>query len=291
MHGKHRVLLRAGVSEQDVLLVVVAQHLGGHLVGHRLEDHVALLQGQVALLDQPGQRDLDVDLVVGRVDAGGVVDRIGVDANTVEGGLDPAQLGATEVAALADHLDPQRVPVDADGVVGAVADLGVGLGGRLDVGADAAVPQQVDRSQQDRVDELGRGEVRRVLGQPQRGDHLGRHRYRLRGPVEDAATDRDQRAVVLGPRRTRAARTADAVRRRTSPRPASGRRRRAGGRTPRRAGCAPRGASRCRTRHRDMSPTPTTVNSCVWVSTSISRKCRLTDSHAPRAVIPIALWS
>ena len=40
-----------------------------------------------------------------------------------------------------------------------------------------------------------------------------------------------------------------------------------------------------------MSPTPTTVKSSVWVSTPISRKCRLTDSHAPRAVMPIALWS
>ena len=29
-----------------------------------------------------------------------------------------------------------------------------------------------------------------------------------------------------------------------------------------------------------MSPTPTTVKSCVWVSIPISRKCRLTDSRA-----------
>ena len=41
----------------------------------------------------------------------------------------------------------------------------------------------------------------------------------------------------------------------------------------------------------DMSPIPATVKSVVCVSTPISRKCRLTDSHAPRAVMPIALWS
>ena len=41
----------------------------------------------------------------------------------------------------------------------------------------------------------------------------------------------------------------------------------------------------------DMSPTPTTVNSSFCVSTPSSRKCRLTLSHAPLAVIPIALWS
>ncbi len=40
-----------------------------------------------------------------------------------------------------------------------------------------------------------------------------------------------------------------------------------------------------------MSPMPTTVKSCVCVSTPSSRKCRLTHSHAPLAVIPIFLWS
>ena len=40
-----------------------------------------------------------------------------------------------------------------------------------------------------------------------------------------------------------------------------------------------------------MSPMPTTVNSSVWVLTPISRKWRLTLSHPPLAVMPIALWS
>ena len=41
----------------------------------------------------------------------------------------------------------------------------------------------------------------------------------------------------------------------------------------------------------DMSPMPTAVKSVVWMSTPSSRKWRLTDSQAPRAVIPICLWS
>ncbi|MCY1233867.1 hypothetical protein D9M72_464260 [compost metagenome] len=41
----------------------------------------------------------------------------------------------------------------------------------------------------------------------------------------------------------------------------------------------------------DMSPTPATVKGVVWMSMSISRKCRLTVSQAPRAVMPIFLWS
>ena len=39
----------------------------------------------------------------------------------------------------------------------------------------------------------------------------------------------------------------------------------------------------------DMSPTPTTVKSSLWMSRPISRKCRFTPSQAPRAVMPIVL--
>ena len=41
----------------------------------------------------------------------------------------------------------------------------------------------------------------------------------------------------------------------------------------------------------DISPTPATVKGVVWMSVFISRKWRLTVSHAPRAVMPIFLWS
>ena len=41
----------------------------------------------------------------------------------------------------------------------------------------------------------------------------------------------------------------------------------------------------------DMSPMPTTVNGSFITSVPISRKCRLTDSQAPRAVMPSSLWS
>ena len=74
------------------------------------------------------QQDLDVHLVVGGVDAGAVVDRVGVDPPAGPGVLDPAQLGEAEVAALADHLGPQVRAVDPDRVVGLVADVGVRLG-------------------------------------------------------------------------------------------------------------------------------------------------------------------
>ena len=41
----------------------------------------------------------------------------------------------------------------------------------------------------------------------------------------------------------------------------------------------------------DMSPMPTAVKSSVWQSMPISRKCRCTETQAPLAVMPIALWS
>ena len=41
----------------------------------------------------------------------------------------------------------------------------------------------------------------------------------------------------------------------------------------------------------DMSPIPMTLKGCELTSWPSSRKWRLTDSHAPAAVIPIFLWS
>ena len=41
----------------------------------------------------------------------------------------------------------------------------------------------------------------------------------------------------------------------------------------------------------DMSPMPATVNSVLPGSRPSVAKWNLTDSHAPRAVMPIFLWS
>ena len=72
--------------------------------------------------------------------------------------LDAAQLGEAEVAALGDRLRQRRSrAVDAQRVVRLVADVGVALGVRLHVGADAAVVEQVDRRAQD-----ARGSARRA---------------------------------------------------------------------------------------------------------------------------------
>ena len=199
VHREHGRRLHAGVAEQHVLLVVVAQHQPGDLVGHLGEQRVAALGRQSTLADRLVEQHLDVDLVVGGVDTGAVVDRVGVDVAALAGVLDATELGQTEVAALADDLRAQGGAVDPDGVVRLVAHVGVRLAARLDVGADAAVPQQVDRSGQHRPHQLG-GSHRRDAGrQAEPVTDLRRDRDRLRRARVDPAAGREQGAVVVGP--------------------------------------------------------------------------------------------
>ena len=100
------------------------------------------------------EQDLDVDLVIRHVDAAGVVDGVGVQVAAALPVLEARPLRQAEVAAFADDPRPHRRGVDADAIVGAIADVGVLLGRRLDVGADAAVVEQVDLRGQDRADHL-----------------------------------------------------------------------------------------------------------------------------------------
>ena len=127
---EHPGRLREREAERLGLQVAAAQHPLGDGVGHVGEQPVALLAGQVAVGDDRVEQDLDVDLVVGAVDAAGVVDRIGVDPAAAERVLHAAALREAEVASLPHHAGAQLAGVDADVVVGLVADVGVVLGRR-----------------------------------------------------------------------------------------------------------------------------------------------------------------
>jgi hypothetical protein len=94
--------------------------------------------------------------VVGAVDARRVVDRVHEDAAAAERVRDPRALSEAEIAALADYPRPEFLRVDADSVVRPVAHVGVPLVARLHVGADAAVPEQVDGRLQECPDQLSR---------------------------------------------------------------------------------------------------------------------------------------
>ena len=116
------------------------------------------MSGQLAALDGVVEQDLDVDLVVRGVDAGGVVDGVGVDVAAAQRVLDARLLREAEVRALADDAHAQLVGVDAERVVGAVACGGVILVARLDVRADAAEPEQIGARAEDRFHQLRRRE-------------------------------------------------------------------------------------------------------------------------------------
>ena len=108
----HRRRLRERQAHRLRLRVAAVQHPLGDRVGHLDEQLVALLLGQVAGGDDAVEQDLDVHLVVRAVDAGDVVDRVGVDAAAGERVLDPAPLGEAEVAALADDAAAQLRAVE-----------------------------------------------------------------------------------------------------------------------------------------------------------------------------------
>ena len=205
LEGLHQRLVRLEAVARDGLLlaqdlhlqVVVVEHLGAHVVRQLGEQRVARLGRQRAALDGQIEQDLEVDLVVGAVDAGRVVDGVGVDLAAGERVLDAARLRGPEVAALGDDAGAQLAAVDPDRVVRAVAHLVVRLVGRLDERPDAAVPEQVDRRAQDRLADLGRRH--RDGADPQRGAHLGRQVDRLRAAGEDATPRREHGRVVVGP--------------------------------------------------------------------------------------------
>src|SRR5205807_6919716 len=97
----------------------------------------------LAAFDGVVEQDFDVDLVVGRIDAGGVVDGVGVDAAAAHRVFDAGLLRKAKIGAFADDAHAQLGGVDAQRVVGAVAGGGVIFVARLDVRSDAAEPLQV----------------------------------------------------------------------------------------------------------------------------------------------------
>ena len=94
------------------LEVVVVEHVRDDVGRTRLEHPVPALERELAARDREPQQDLPIDLVVGGVDARGVVDEIGVDAPARPGVLDPPELREPEVPSLADDPRAEIPPID-----------------------------------------------------------------------------------------------------------------------------------------------------------------------------------
>src|SRR5215207_10921 len=111
MDRQHCWRLGSGDAEGDVLFDVVPQYEVCHFLGHLRQQPISILVGERAREDHAVEQDLDVDLMVGGVYSGGVVDRVGVDPtpSTVRpnlGVLDAAELTQAQVATLPDDTSP-----------------------------------------------------------------------------------------------------------------------------------------------------------------------------------------
>ena len=158
------------------------------------------------------QRDLDVHLDVRRIHASRVVDRVGIAASAVQGIGNTALLGDTQIGTLTDHLGAYVCSINADGVVGPVADFGIRFRGGLDVSADTAEPEQVDRRLQD-----GRHDVHRCRGRcfkPDGSCGFRREFDGLLGARNDHCAGREGRLVVVLPAGARQVEHALALRKR-----------------------------------------------------------------------------
>src|SRR5690554_6280314 len=198
-HGRHH--LRPGQTDGLGLLVVAVEHQSRYFVGHIHQQAVALLQGHLPGGHQLVEQDLDVDLLVGAADPAGVVDEVGVAGTAPQAVLNPAQLGHAEVAALAYHPGAHFAAIDPQAVIGLVAHVRVAFTGGLDIGADAAVPDQVDGGLEQAIDEFVGSQV--LFGDIEDVPDLRAEGDLLELAGEHAATFGNQLRVVIGPARAR----------------------------------------------------------------------------------------
>ena len=82
--------------------------------------------------------------MVGTVDAGGIIHRVRVQTAAGYGVFDTSALCGAQIGALADHLATQLVTINANGVVGPIAGIRMRFIRSLDIGADAAEPEEFD---------------------------------------------------------------------------------------------------------------------------------------------------
>ena len=160
----HLRRLHLRVVECPVLAVVVAEYEGRDVVGHRLEQRVAFVDRELTGATAPSTRIL-MFTSWSEVSTPALLSIASVLIKP------PWSAYSTRPSCVNPRLPPS--PTDRHAKLGAVhpdrvgrlvADVGVGLGVRLHVGADAAVVEQVDGRPQDQPDQLVRRARRRSPG-------------------------------------------------------------------------------------------------------------------------------
>ena len=181
--GDHLPAVTAFDAQGLGLDVVVVQDKGSHLGFHPRQQALPCPGSQCSRLDGGVEQDLDVDLMIGGIHTGGIVDGIGITESAILVVLDASLLGHPQVASFSHHPDAQFVGIGPEGIVRPVLGVLVGFRGCLHVRADTAVPQKVDFRLENGMDEFIGG-----IGIPFRGERLlclGGQLDGLRGPRVD----------------------------------------------------------------------------------------------------------
>ena len=191
--GKRLRTAGFGDRQRQALQPVVLEHDLGDFVGHPGQQAVALRSNDscprrisrlsgILMLTSLSEQSTPAQLSMKSV-----LMRPPRTANSIR-----PRLGDGEVGAFADDLGADFVGVGPKRIVGRVADVGLGLGRRLDVRADAAEPEQVDRAFEDGVDQARRVEpssrrcrARRALRRSS-GIDFSRARDKCRRPSTDS---------------------------------------------------------------------------------------------------------
>src|SRR3546814_18506051 len=97
--------------------------------------------------------DLDIDLIVRTVDAGAIVDEVGVDPPALGGKGDARRLRDAQIRALADGADAQILGIDAQRIVGGIATLQIGsascreiVGPCVDLGGRLLIKKKISKT-------------------------------------------------------------------------------------------------------------------------------------------------
>ena len=200
MNRDERRTASSCVTQDDVLVVVVLQDHGRDVISHVGEQRIALFVGEFTRLHHGVKQDFDVHLMIGCINTCGVVNRIGVEFHAVAGRLNTSALCEPQVSTFADYLDTKLVCGDANGIIRLIAHIGVRLVLGTDIGADAAIPQEIDRSAKNGANQLVRSETFNSDIQTQGFAHGGGDLDTLGRAREDSPTFGNQLWVVVGPR-------------------------------------------------------------------------------------------
>ena len=123
--------------------------------------------------------------MIGAIDARGIIDEVGVDTPAIQREHNARGLRHTQICSLADGLGPNVFGIDAQSVVGGIADLSVAFIRRFHIGPDTTKPDEVDRAFEDRRNQRRRFDL--SLGHVERSACFLRQFDRLCRARENAA--------------------------------------------------------------------------------------------------------